>query len=150
MILTLNNTDTSVPRGGNGFFSFERPAWLAFRPGLGAGLSLRLVSFSNSGEGGAGRSGWVFCVVCVCFFFPLSLPCGVLNCLPTDVIQPLKNSFFLARLNDSSHSQRRGVRFQAGGTTGTALAGNAAAAQGRARSPADPRLPEGSVFLRSR
>lgn len=61
MILTLNNTDTSFPRRGNGLIGFERSAWLAGSPGLWAGLSLGFVSFSNSGEGGAGRSGWVLC-----------------------------------------------------------------------------------------
>lgn len=72
MILTLNNTDTSFPRGGNGFVRFERSAWLAYSPGLGAGLSLGFVSFSNSGEGGAGRSGWVLCFVL--FFFLSHFP----------------------------------------------------------------------------
>lgn len=59
------------------------------------------------------------------FFSPLSLPCGVLNCLPADVIQPLRNSFCLARLNDSSHSQRLGVRFEAGDATEITFTGKA-------------------------
>lgn len=96
------------------------PGWLTV-PSLGWSVPL-LCKFQQFRR----RRGWTLWLGVLVFFFPLSLPCGVLNCLPTDVIQPLKNSFFLARLNDSSHSQRLGVRFQAGDTAEITLAGNAA------------------------
>lgn len=101
--LTLNNTDTSLPRWGNGFINFEMSsACLAGLHSRSLVLSAaKLYKFQQLTRL-AGRQ---------VFFFPLSLPCDVLNCLPTDVIQPLRNSFCLVRLNDSSHSQRLGVRF---------------------------------------
>lgn len=118
--LTLNNTDISFPTGGNSFIILKRSpvcARLFYSPGLWAGLPLSFLRFSNWG-GRAGRAGGFF-------FSPLSLPCGVLNCLPADVIQPLRNSFCLARLNDSSHSQRFGVRLEAGDATEITFTGKA-------------------------
>lgn len=112
--LTLNNTDVWFPTGGNGFIMFQRSpvcAGLLYSPvfGLDCPLALYISAIKEAGLGA---------LVVFFFFFPLSLPCGVLNCLPADVIQPLRNSFCLARLNDSSHSQRLGVRFWAGGRNG--------------------------------
>lgn len=143
--LTLNNTDISFPTGGNSFIILKRSpvcARLFYSPGLWAGLPLSFLHFSNWG-GRAGRAGG-----CFFFFSPLSLPCGVLNCLPADVIQPLRNSFCMARLNDSSHSQRFGVRLEAGDATEMTFTGKAVgpAKCGELFSLADFLAPQRRVF----
>lgn len=63
------------------------------------------------------RPGWA-----LFFSLPFSLPCDVLNCLLTDVIQPLRNSFCLVRLVGNSHSQRLAAAFS-GDTAEIGLAG---------------------------
>lgn len=79
------------------------------------------------------------------FFFPFSLPCDVLNCLLTDVIQPLRNSFCLVRLDESSHSQRLAAA-SSGDTAEIGLAGTST----HPAHPADLALPLRTPFAQRR
>lgn len=88
-------------------------AWLLCSPAFWIQSSAPLLCKSAIDQAGLGA---------FFFFLPFSLPCDVLNSLLTDVIQPLRNSFCLVRLDGNSHSQRLAAVFS-GDTAEIGLAG---------------------------